>query len=76
MLAACSSKDSIESAQNGGLALPSIEQGSVGFDAYAQRGVTRGGMTGIMTTDRLKLSQAQKGGFGVFAYYTDNNDYE
>ena len=76
MLAACTSNDALESAQGGNTAMPPLEQGSVGFDAYTRRGLTRGGMTGVMTTDRLKESEANKGGFGVFAYYTDNNDYE
>ena len=50
---------------------PTLEAGAVGFDAYTQRSTTRAGATGVMTIDALQTS-----GFGVFGYYTDNNDYE
>ena len=57
-----------------------LPEGGVGFDAYAQRGVTRAGQAGVMALDKLKLAPnkttQQGGGFGVFGYYTDNNDYE
>ena len=69
MLASCSSKDSLDIGQNNNPA--PLEEGAVGFDAYTQRSVTRSGETGIMTDAKLQTS-----GFGVFGYYTDNNDYE
>jgi hypothetical protein len=77
MLAACSendlSKETADLQQN-------AEKGSVMFDAYTQRGVTRAGQTGVMTNEKLKaavnLTDQNGGGFGVFGYYTDNNDYE
>ena len=41
------------------------------FDAYAGRAVTRAGEVGETTATTLQSS-----GFGVFAYYTDNGDYD
>ena len=50
---------------------PTLEAGAVGFDAYTQRSTTRAGETGVMNLTKLQTSH-----FGVFAYYTDNNDYD
>lgn len=49
----------------------------VGFNVYTNRPITRAGITGDLTTDRLKDLNNEDGqpGFGVFAYYTDNLDY-
>ena len=68
MFTACSNDDllvpqNVEQAQ--------VQAGSVGFDAYLQRTKTRAGYIGEIQLDQLKET-----GFGVFAYYTDNNDYE
>ena len=75
MLAACSENDLTKDT-----AMQNAEEGAVMFDAYTQRGVTRAGQTGIMDNDKLKLpvdlTNQNGGGFGVFGYYTDNNDYE
>lgn len=71
MLAACSSNDALESAQNGGTVQAPLEEGAIGFDAYTNRSVTRAGDAGLMDTERLKET-----GFGVFGFYTDNNDYD
>ena len=51
---------------------------AVGFDVYAQRGITRTGAVGDITTTKLKdnTSDQGKAGFGVFGYYTDNNEYD
>lgn len=83
MLAACSSNDALESAQNPGTTQPALEEGAIGFDAYTNRSVTRAGNSGVITTDILKkiasddeIKAGYKEGFGVFAYYTDNNDYD
>ena len=83
MLAACSSKDSIESAPTGGAPQASLPEGAVGFTAYTNRSVTRAGNTGLMTTGTLQQNPTEeqkragyKAGFGVFAFYTDNNDYD
>ena len=68
MFTACSNDEgqlAIESSQ------AQVEAGAVGFDAYLQRTKTRAGYIGEIQLDQLKQT-----GFGVFAYYTDNNDYE
>lgn len=52
------------------------EAGAVGFEAYTQRGITRAGTPGSLTTEGLKTGSFATDGFGVFGYYTDNNDYE
>ena len=69
MFAACSSKESLDSGQveNQKALAPS----EIGFSAYTQRATTRSGQSGIMNLDALQTS-----GFGVFGYYTDNNEYE
>ena len=79
MLASCSSNDKLDSS-------PTPQQPDVaaageipvGFDAYTQRGVTRAGAAGDVTTADLKDNTKELGqtGFGVFGYYTDNNDYD
>lgn len=48
-----------------------VQEIPVGFDAYTTRGVTKAGYAGELNTAAL---QAQ--GFGVFAYYTDNIEYD
>lgn len=48
------------------------EPQAVSFSAYVNRGTTRGGYQGTLTTSTL---QGAAGGFGVFAYYTDNHVY-
>ena len=73
MLASCSS-DKLDVEQSS--VQQALEPGAVGFDAYTQRGLTRAGQTGAMTLDNLKKTEANGGGFGVFGYYTDNNEYE
>ena len=49
----------------------------IGFNVYTNRPITRAGITGDLSTDRLKDLNNEDGkpGFGVFAYYTDNLDY-
>ena len=45
---------------------------AVTFDSYLNRGLsTRAGAEGTIDLTKLKVT-----GFGVFAYYTDNNDYD
>ena len=73
MLASCSS-DKLDVEQSS--VQQALEPGAVGFDAYTQRGLTRAGQSGAMTLDNLKKTEANGGGFGVFGYYTDNNEYE
>ncbi|MBR1484185.1 MAG: hypothetical protein IJ612_00635, partial [Prevotella sp.] len=57
---------------------PTLEAGAVGFDAYTQRGTTRAGVPGDLTDADFKNSATDlgKAGFGVFAYYTDLNEYD
>lgn len=83
MLASCSSNDKLDSS-------PTPQQPDVaaageipvGFDAYAYRGITRAGQTGPLDNTALRNDWAPGagtptyGGFGVFGYYTDNNDYD
>lgn len=70
VLASCSSKDSLDTSQP--VSQAPLEEGAVGFDAYQQRATsTRAGLAGVM-----QLGDLQTSGFGVFGYYTDNNDYE
>lgn len=75
MLAACSENDltvekqSPQAQQNGEKAMV--------FDAYVNRGTTRAGSNGILTTNGsgthdIKLTEK---GFGVFGYYTDCEPY-
>ena len=77
MLASCSSNDKLDSS-------PTPQQPDVaaageipvGFDAYTQRAVTRSGLFGDATLVTLQSPSGTGGGFGVFGYYTDNNDYD
>jgi hypothetical protein len=79
MLASCSSddltKESAVAQQNDGQAIM--------FDSYVNRSTTRSGEIGDQTTTTLKVAWDQSdsdnkkfGGFGVFGYYTNNNDYD
>lgn len=49
----------------------------VSFSAYTSRTTTRGGVAGTMENAALKSTTTDigKAGFGVFAYYTDAEDY-
>ena len=75
MLAGCA--ESVETEQqpaNGELAVRG--ETPVGFSAYTERGVTRSGWAGAMADEQLQKSEAEGGGFGVFAYYTDLKKYD
>ena len=78
LLASCA--DVEEQAQGDGPSSMNAVRGStpVGFSAYANRGVhsTRSGMTGVFDLTALEQSQANGGGFGVFAYHTDLKKYD
>ena len=74
LFAACSSdKVSLDTPQQ-----PQLDKNEVGFDAYLQRATTRAGATGDLVNKDATANQANlwKEGFGVFAYYTDNRDYD
>lgn len=66
LFAACSNNDGAESAEKA-QAQAQAQQIAVGFDAYLGRATTRA------VTDKTALENS---GFGVFAYYTDNDDYD
>ena len=80
MFAACSSDDNIAADQ----VLPgqTPENGAVQLDAYMGRATTRAGAAGDLDNTAIQKawnpsgSPATYGGFGVFAYYTNNNDYD
>ena len=81
LFAACSSKDEV--VKDDSTQQPQLEKGAIGFDVYTQKATTRAGWTGSLTTDELKKTHAasdevysKANGFGVFGYYTDNNEYE
>lgn len=79
MFAACSNEDGIAEQQiQQPKETPDFLTGTtpVGFDVYVNR-ATRAGLFGSeMTSTLLQGAQNAGGGFGVFAYYTDNNDYD
>ena len=77
MLASCSSKDSLDIGTTPQPVTADSEI-PVGFDAYTQRGITRAGASGDVSITNLKDNSTDlgKAGFGVFGYYTDNNDYD
>lgn len=68
-LASCSNSDGPEAQ----LKAPETTQAqqTIGFEAYINRGLTRAGDRNDIITDNLKTS-----GFGVFGYYTNNNNYD
>lgn len=75
MFAACSSNDKLDTGQDPQQPVASAEV-PVGFDAYYQRATTRAGKSGDIDLTELKKNKELGGGFGVFAYYTDNNEYD
>lgn len=82
MLASCSENFEPEKVNDQSHAPAIAGQTPVSFSAYTQRGITRGGVTGVLTTDKMKdpntalTEEFYNAGFGVFAYYTDAVDYD
>jgi len=81
MFAACSDdvKETLGGLPDGPkspVAVVSPDSIPVGFDAYANRATTRAGKSGDSTNETLQKGEEEGGGFGVFGYYTDNNDYD
>ena len=75
MLTACSSEnDVVQSPTNQNTV--AVQQQAVGFDVYTQQstGVTRAGLEGTMTTTRMQRSAADGGGFGVYAFLTEDEN--
>lgn len=55
------------------------DSGAMAFDAYTQRATTAGtraGLSGSISDAQLRMPAAQGGGFGVFAYHTDDNRFD
>lgn len=69
--AACSNSDDETASQVQNPKTALNEEIPVGFDTYMQRGVTRGGTAGS-----IDLTALQASGFGVFAFYTNANEYD
>lgn len=70
-LTACTSEDDI--LQTGQTKQVATQE--VGFDVYTPAATqTRAGLEGTMTTGRLQRSEANGGGFGVYAYLTEDAD--
>jgi hypothetical protein len=72
-LAACSSDDLSVQEQPQQV---QAEPGAVGFDAYLQKATTRTGAHGDLVNSGSTTDADLWRGFGVFAYYTDNKDYD
>ena len=72
LLTACSSNDLSESPTTA----PQLDDSAVNFGAYVNRGTTRAGAFGTLTTtgENSEVS-LQAEGFGVFAYYSDSESY-
>lgn len=71
MLTACTSEDDIM--QTGQQTVAASQE--VGFEIYTPAATeTRAGLTGTMTTNRLQRTEAQGGGFGVYAFQTLDSD--
>jgi len=76
-LAGCSDSDAPSGVTPSGPGQTAVRGSTpVGFSAYASRGTTRAGFAGALGMDQLVKSQVEKGGFGVFAYYTDLRRYD
>ena len=73
MLTACSSDSDV--LQSAAQLQPSSPK-AVGFDVYTQGSteVTRAGLTGTMTTGRLQRTEQNGGGFGVYAFLTEDSN--
>ena len=74
LFAACSSKDEVVKDD---IQQPQLENGAIGFDVYTQKATTRAGWAGLLNTGALQENgDGKANGFGVFGFYTDNNEYD
>lgn len=73
LFAACSGDDLATESPT--VAQPTVDDGSVQFDVYVNRGTTRAGVNGVLTTSTITTSSHKDAGFGVFGYYTDGEPY-
>lgn len=53
----------------------SPENNAIQFGTYVTKSGTRAGLAGVMNDTELKKSDGNGGGFGLFAYHTDNATY-
>lgn len=72
MLASCSNTDELTTST-----APETQaaKSEVNFSIYTQRNVTRAGTAATITTESLKTGAHANDGFGVFAFYTDDSQY-
>ena len=54
----------------------SYSETPVGFDVYTSRATTRAGKVDEANLTSLKAAEGAGGGFGIFAYYTNANEYD
>ena len=73
MLAACSENDLTAEKQ---VVQQNAEEGAVLFDSYVNRPTTRSGQNGTITNATDNFRHLKDVGFGVFGFYTDDNDYD
>lgn len=74
VFAACSNdSDPVSQAPENGKNNTEVANVPVTLDAYVDRATTRAGLTGETTVASLQTANE---GFGVIAYYTDNNTYD
>ena len=78
LLVACSGeRESVEQSKPTDASASTQGPLAVDFDAYQQRnGATRSGLAGVLNKTQLQKPEAEGGGFGVFAYYTDLKHYD
>ena len=70
IITACTSEDDILQTNQQKQVTPK----EVGFEVYTPAAnVTRAGLTGTMTTNRLQLTEGEGGGFGVYAFLTEDD---
>ena len=73
MLAACSENDL---GKEEAAVQQNAEPGAVTFESYVNRPTTRSGATGTMTYNTDDSRKLVDTGFGVFGFYTDDNEYD
>ena len=71
LMAACSENDVVQNSA----VQQTTDEAAVSFNAYLNRGVTRAGATGTLTTNTDATVKLTEEGFGVFAYYGDGIAY-
>lgn len=74
MLTACSRENDV--VQDATKNTAAVQQQAVGFDIYTQQATNarRAGLEGTMTTGRMQRSENDGGGFGVYAFLTEDKN--